>query len=112
MTYDPRNPLHVQERSWIGDAILALLAREWIMAQGDQAFAVRSETYRNLTSNHFLSSLGHPAKVEAELGNAYLEGGLEAARRHFLEHFIPLFEKQEKNRQKQPRTQTRKTRRA
>lgn len=98
--YDPYNPQHVQERSWIGDAILALIAREWILAKGDLTFGERSELYRNLTSNHFLSTFGHPAKVEAELGNAYLEGGLDAARALFAEKFLPVFQKQELNRKK------------
>jgi len=106
MTYDPHNPLHVQERSWIGDAVLALLAREWIMAAGDHPFAERSEIYRNLTCNQFLSSLGHPAKVEAEIGNAYLAGGLEAARAFFQDRLLPLYRKQESNRRKQPRART------
>jgi dsRNA-specific ribonuclease len=106
MIYDPHNPLHVQERSWIGDAVLALIAREWIMADGDHPFAERSEIYRNLTSNHFLSALGHPAKIEAEIGNAYLDGGLEAARAFFHDRLLPLYRKQELNRQKQARART------
>ncbi len=100
MNYDPENPLHVQERSWIGDAVLALVTREWILEHGPADFTGRSEYYRNLTSNQFLSSFGHPAKVEAELGNAYLAGGLAAARAVFEERFLPLFHRQELNRQK------------
>lgn len=100
LDYDPTNPAHVQERSWIGDAVLALLAREWILLKGELPFAERSELYRNLTSNQFLNSLGAPAKVEADLGTAYIQGGIEAARSHFEEHFVPLFLKQERNRRR------------
>ncbi len=100
LNYDPENPLHVQERSWVGDAVLALVAREWILANGPKDFGGRSDYYRNLTSNDFLSTLGVPSKVEAELGNIYLAGGLDAARAAFDERFIPLFKKQELKRRR------------
>lgn len=98
MEYDPHNPLHIQERSWVGDAVLALLAREWILKHGPRAFKERSDRYRNITSNQFLSALGHPDKVEAEIGTAYLENGLEGARAVFEQRLIPLFTKQENKR--------------
>jgi hypothetical protein len=47
-----------------------------------------------MTSNDFLSAFGNPTRVEASIGNLYLEGGLESAFGWMDENLVPLFRKQ------------------
>jgi dsRNA-specific ribonuclease len=51
-----------------------------------------------MTSNRFLSAIGEPTKVEAEIGNVYSRDGQEAAFRFIEQQLLPVFERQEKNR--------------
>ena len=86
-----------REEAWIGDAALALYVRLKILGEDgrlDGAKAVR------MTSNEFLSGLGEPTSIEAEIGRAYAAGGLEAAFRHIEERLLPLFARQEEKRQR------------
>ncbi len=77
-----------RELAWIGDAALALVAREWIL---ETRGGLDGETHRLITSNRFLRAFGHPTKVEAELGVLFRSGGLEAVRERFLSTFLPKF---------------------
>lgn len=94
MPFDPADPAAVRDLSWIGDALLSLFAREWILEREAQLAGVRAELFRDLTSNQFLSALGPPSVVEARIGDAYRSGGLPAARKYFDEALAPLFLKQ------------------
>jgi len=58
-----------QEQAWIGDAVLGLFAREWILREKRKTDA---EMFSRMTSNIFLNSLGNPTKVEAEIGQVAL----------------------------------------
>jgi dsRNA-specific ribonuclease len=49
--------------------------------------------FAELTSNQFLSRLGVPTAVEAEIGRAYRDGGLEAARAWIDARLGPHFER-------------------
>ena len=84
-----------KEEAWIGDAVLALFAREWILQNEKKMDA---EIFSRLTSNHFLNSLGNPTKVEAEIGLIFNNEGLEKAFSHIEKFLLPLFLKQEKKR--------------
>lgn len=88
-------------KAWIGDAVLALFAREWILQQEDIAVKERAEVFIRMTSNHFLASIGQPTAMEAEIGVIYEREGLQAAFRFIEDKFLPLFIKQRKKR-KQP----------
>jgi len=66
-------------QAWIGDAVLALFAREWILKQPHIPGSQRAETFVQMTSNKFLSALGEPTAMEAEIGVVYERDGLEAA---------------------------------
>jgi hypothetical protein len=79
-----------REEAWLGDAALALVVREWIMAREGR---IEAALFAELTSNQFLSRLGPPTAVEAEIGRAYGEGGLEAARAWIDARLIPHFER-------------------
>ena len=87
-----------QEEAWIGDAVLALFAREWILQNEKKMDA---EMFSRLTSNNFLNSLGHPTKVEAEIGRIFIQEGLKTASKYIEEEILPLFLKQEKKRIRQ-----------
>ena len=81
--------------AWIGDAVLTLYARRYILARDgmiDQEKSVR------LTSNRFLSALGEATEVEARIGRVYESQGLAAAFAWIESEIVPLFEKQEARR--------------
>jgi hypothetical protein len=90
-------------QAWIGDAVLALYARLRILREDGR---VDGEKCKRLTSNQFLGTLGEPTKVEAEVGLVYARAGLEAAFQWIEQHLLPLFERQEANRERRNRGKT------
>ena len=84
-----------QEDAWIGDAVLGLFAREWILQNEKK---MNAKMFSRMTSNHFLNSLGQPTKVEAKIGRIFNKGGLKKAFKYIEEEILPLFLKQEKKR--------------
>jgi hypothetical protein len=83
-----------REAAWIGDAVLALFARQFVLRERD---AMDGEWFTRLTSNEFLSAFGNPTRVEASIGKIYQEGGLDAAFMWMDANLIPLFRKQVAN---------------
>ena len=83
--------------AWTGDAVLALYARRRILRESAQIDAPKAE---RMTSNQFLATIGEPSEVEASIGRAYDQHGLEAAFAWIETHLMPLHEKQEANRLK------------
>ncbi|QQL44686.1 hypothetical protein [Sulfuriroseicoccus oceanibius] len=65
----------LREQAWTGDAVLALYTREWILREFGE---MDGELMNLMSSNHFLSRVGNPTAVEAEIGRAYAAEGLEA----------------------------------
>lgn len=90
------NPQLAQE-AWIGDAVLALFARLWIVRHYGGMCA---ERFQNLTSNAFLSCLGNPSEIEAKIGQTYQAQGWEAAVQFMESTLIPSFQKQEAKRRR------------
>jgi len=84
-----------RECAWVGDAVLALFAREWVLKERQTMDAV---WFTRLTSNDFLSAFGNPTRVEAGIGKIYREQGLAAAFAWIESEFLPLFRKQMANR--------------
>lgn len=80
-----------RELAWIGDAVLALFARQFVLAERR---AMDGEWFTHLTSNDFLSAFGNPTSVEASIGRLYREQGLDAAFAWMNETLLPLFRKQ------------------
>jgi len=72
-----------REEAWIGDAVLALWVREWILRHLGR---LDGELLVLATSNHFLSRFGRPTAVEAQIGRVFEEEGLEAAEAWLMEH--------------------------
>ncbi len=89
------DPSQLQSDAWIGDAVLELYARSWVLREHG---ALDSEMKTRFTSNQFLNAIGAPTKVEAGIGVIYQAQGLEAAFAWIREHLEPLFLKQEAKR--------------
>jgi dsRNA-specific ribonuclease len=88
-----KDPLKAQ--AWIGDAVLALYARLRILREQGE---VDGPTAVRMSSNQFLSAWGDPTEVEAEIGRAYAEQGLDAAFRLIEGKLMPVFDRQESKR--------------
>jgi 23S rRNA maturation mini-RNase III len=84
-----------RECAWVGDAVLALFARQFVLRERG---LMDGEWFTRLTSNDFLSAFGNPTRVEADIGKLYLEGGLEPAFAWMDANLLPLFRKQVANR--------------
>jgi dsRNA-specific ribonuclease len=95
---DPKAQL--TQDAWIGDAVLSLYARSKILREDGALDGPKSV---RMTSNRFLSALGEPTKVEAEVGRIYAREGLHAAFRWIEERLMPLFDRQELNRRRKGR---------
>lgn len=93
----PRALDELRAKAWIGDAVLALCARQWIL---QQCGVMSSALFENMTSNVFLTTLGNPTKIEAQIGLQFEHGGLEGARAYVEAVIIPQFTKQERNRRR------------
>ena len=87
----------VLQQAWLGDAVLALYVRERILREQGK---LDGDLYTRMTSNHFLSAIGEPSAVEAEIGEHYRIGGLPGAFQFIEERLIPVYERQEANRRK------------
>lgn len=89
------NEAEKRNHAWIGDAVLALYARQWILEQKEISNQERANTFIKMTSNKFLSSLGEPTAMEAEIGVIYQKQGLQPAFDHIQSKFLPVFQKQQ-----------------
>jgi hypothetical protein len=71
----------LREEAWIGDAVLALFVREWLLRVKSREIgpAQRATLFELFTSNQFLSTFGEPTRVEAEIGRRYRSHGLSPA---------------------------------
>ena len=83
--------------AWIGDAVLTLFARRWILTETG---VIDGERSVRMTSNQFLNSFGQPDEVEAQIGRVYEAEGLEAAFEWIETQLLPMFLRQEENRKK------------
>ncbi len=91
-----RNPEEIdkeREEAWVGDAVLALYAREWLLKKNGK---IDGEAFVRFTTNDFLRMVGNPTAVEAEIGRVYQEGGLQAGFTHIEEKLLPIFIEREK----------------
>lgn len=80
----------MRERAWVGDAVLALFAREWVLRERS---SMDGDWFTRLTSNDFLSSFGNPTAVEAKIGTIYQEQGISAAFAWIESELLPAFRK-------------------
>ncbi len=95
MTATPDLLEKLRQDSWIGDAVLELYVRSWVLRHHG---AMNAEMKTRFTCNQFLNCFGNPTKVEADIGVVYQREGLESAFAWIREHLEPLFVKQEARR--------------
>jgi hypothetical protein len=83
----------LRAEAWIGDSVLALFARDWLLTQTSRetTLAQRTTLFELFVSNQFLSSFGEPTRVEAEIGRLYQSHGLSAAFASIEEKLLPRF---------------------
>ncbi|MFT6179772.1 MAG: hypothetical protein ACI9NQ_000904 [Paracoccaceae bacterium] len=87
-----------REEAWVGDAVLALFVREWLLREKGK---IDGESFIRATSNDFLRLVGNPTSVEAEIGREYQAKGLQAGFDYVETKLIPLFIQREKVRERQ-----------
>lgn len=97
----PSDPRVEQELAWLGDAVLALWARERVLRELGR---LDTTAFLSLTSNLFLQSLGRPTRVEAEFGQVYRRDGLAAAFAYLDARIGPVYARQTANRKRQRRS--------
>ena len=87
---DPEEQL--RNDAWIGDAVLALFARSWLLqiSPGENS-KDRNRLFELWVSNQFLSYFGEPTSVEAAIGRTYTSGGLDAAFTFIEENLLDRF---------------------
>ena len=85
-----KDPVKLErEQAWVGDAVLGLYARSWLLRQG----RFDALEYSEFTCNQSLAALGSPTSIEAGIGRLYETEGLEAAFAWIEQHILPLHEK-------------------
>ena len=84
-----------QEKAWIGDCVLELFCRTWILENHGE---IEGEMVQRMTSNRFLANLGNPTAIEAHIGEIYESEGADAAFEWIEAELLPLFKKQERKR--------------
>ena len=84
-----KDEIRVQrESAWIGDAVLALFARTWVLGERRR---MDGEWFTAMTSNDFLSQFGPPTAVEARIGEIYRTEGLAGAFAWIEAELVPKF---------------------
>ena len=101
MRHDESQLTREREEAWIGDAVLALFVREWILREKG---TLDGEQFVRFTSNDFLRGMGNPTAVEAEIGRVYRDGGLAEGFRHIETQLLPHFVQRERVRERQLRS--------
>ncbi|MFP6867283.1 MAG: hypothetical protein VCA35_15175 [Roseibacillus sp.] len=101
MKHDEEQLTREREKAWVGDAVLALFVREWILRE---EATLDGDKFTRFTSNDFLRVTGNPTQVEAEIGQVYHRDGLQAAFDHIAERLLPIFRQQEKARERRIRS--------
>lgn len=64
-------------QAWVGDAVLALYVREWILSFNGGT--IDGGLFVEFTSNNFLRLTGNATGVEAQIGRVFNQEGLQAA---------------------------------
>lgn len=91
------NRERILREAWVGDAVLALYARQRILREAGRVDGAKAE---RMTSNRFLSAFAEPSEAEARIGRVYEQQGLPAAFAFIEQELMPLFEKQELKRER------------
>ena len=101
MKHDEEQLTRDREEAWLGDAVLALFVREWILKEDG---VLDGDKFIRFTSNDFLRATGNPTQVEAGIGRIYRSDGLQGAFDYIRECLLPVFLQQEKVRERRMRS--------
>ena len=82
----------LRQRAWLGDGVLELFVRQWVLNQGQ---GLDAELKKRFTCNDFLACFGPPTEIEARIGVIYQQEGLQAAFDWIERELLPRFLKQE-----------------
>lgn len=94
----PEDPARLRDAAWIGDAVLGLYVRRFLLDPASQMpREARNGLYQHFTGNAFLSAVGEPTQVEARIGQLFETQGLEAAFDWIETTLQPLFLRQYQN---------------
>ena len=93
--------------AWVGDAVLALFARRWILQQTNISSKERADVFQAMTSNEFLSHFGEPTQIECDIGILFENKGVAEANNYIETHLLPSFIKRRRQ-NKQPGRYSRK----
>jgi hypothetical protein len=90
---DMNSERRLRDQAWVGDAVLALYARRWLLRHTSKKMsdADRQQLFELFVSNQFLSSFGEPSQVEAAIGRKFEQEGLLAAFIHIEKSFLEPF---------------------
>ena len=88
-TLSPDQDPVARAQAWVGDAILALYVREWILSFKGE---IDGALFIEFTSNNFLRLTGNATGVEAQIGRIFKSDGLEAAYAWIEHHLRPKME--------------------
>jgi dsRNA-specific ribonuclease len=89
----PEGPVEeLRADAWLGDAVLELYVRQWILRHHG---SIDADMKTRFTCNSFLNSLGNPTRVEAAIGRIHQKEGLQAAWEWIQQHIEPHFLRQE-----------------
>ena len=80
----------IRAQAWVGDAVLALYVREWILSFNGGT--IDGALFVEFTSNNFLRLTGNATGVEAQIGRIYKAEGLAAANAWIEENLRPRME--------------------
>lgn len=95
--FDAAADARLRAEAWVGDAILALYVREWILSfEGE----TNGKLFIEFTSNDFLRRTGNPTGVEAEIGRVFKSDGLEASYAWITQFLRPRMEERLRTLQK------------
>jgi len=89
--------LKQRQDAWIGDAVLELYVRSFVLRETGR---VDAEMKTRFTCNQFLCCQGNPTAVEAQIGVIYQKDGMETAFAWIRDNLEPLFLKQEAKRKR------------
>lgn len=79
----------IRAQAWVGDAILALYVREWILSFKG---GIDGKLFVEFTSNDFLRLTGNATGVEAQIGRIFKSDGLEGAYAWIEQNLHPRME--------------------
>ena len=89
MQLSPDSDPVARAQAWVGDAVLALYVREWILSFKGE---IDGDFFVEVTSNNFLRLTGNATGVEAQIGRIYKADGLAAAYAWIDENLRPKME--------------------